>query len=206
MKETRLKQLLSNWVALCWQHGQLVLFTLLLTTMLAGSYAVSEFRMVSKLGELIRQDGNWKTQWDDYKAQFPSLIETVIVVVSSDSRAKVDYVTAKLSGALSNQPNKYSEVFSPAAEPFMRERALLYLSADDLEQVSARLIEAQPMLTRFAKDPSLRGVLELIIDGVNQEPPEVVSTHTVITGKRLTTGAAVKDRLFVGRRISSPQK
>ncbi len=172
MNDSKPKQLLINWVALCWQHGQLVLFTLLLTTVLAGAYAATEFRMYSKLGELIRQEGDWKTQWDDYKAQFPALIETVIVVISADSPAQVDYAASQLNDAFISKPQKFSDVFSPTAEPFMRDRALLYLPIEDLEQVSARLIEAQPMLTRFAEDPSIRGVLELIIDGANNEAPQ----------------------------------
>lgn len=171
MNDSKFKQLLGNWVDLCWNYGQRVLFVLLLATVLAGSYAATEFRMHSKLGELIRQKGDWKTQWDDYKAQFPALIETVIVVVSSDSRAAVDHVATQLNDVFLQHPEKYSDVFSPTADAFMRDRALHYLPVDELEQVSDRLIEAQAMLTRFAQDPSLRGLMELIIDGMNNEPP-----------------------------------
>ncbi len=190
MIDSKLKQLLCNWVGLCWNHGQMVLFALLLTTVLAGTYAATEFRMYSKLGDLIRQQGEWKTQWDDYKTQFPMLIETVIVVVSSDSRAEVDFVATQLNKAFLQHQDKYSDVFSPTADVFMRDRALLYLPVDELESVSAGLIEAQPMLTRFAEDPSLRGVLELIIDGMSNEPAEgfqrVLSSVASASDKSLT--------------------
>ncbi|MEM8498252.1 MAG: MMPL family transporter [Pseudomonadota bacterium] len=194
MNDSKLKQLLSNWVGVCWNHGQLVLFGLLLTTVLAGAYVATEFRMYSKLGDLIRQEGDWKTQWNDYKAQFPALIETVIVVVSSHSRAEVDYVATQLNESFLQHPEKYSDVFSPSADSFMRDRALLYLPVDELEQVSAKLIEAQPMLTRFAEDPSLRGVLELVIDGINNEPPEgfqrILSAVANASDQALTSNAS----------------
>ncbi|MCY3793831.1 MAG: MMPL family transporter, partial [Gammaproteobacteria bacterium] len=57
------------------------------------------------------------------------------------------------------------------SHPFFRDHALLYADADDVDEIAANLAEAQPWLTAVAEDPSLRGLLGLLEEGVENDPP-----------------------------------
>nr|WP_246484232.1 MMPL family transporter [Marivibrio halodurans] len=52
----------------------------------------------------------------------------------------------------------------------MRRNGLLYLSVERLEAVSGRLLAAQPAIAELARDPSLRGVAEVYLLAVQNDP------------------------------------
>ncbi|MEQ8195167.1 MAG: MMPL family transporter, partial [Rhodospirillales bacterium] len=59
-------------------------------------------------------------------------------------------------------PEVFGAVYDPASDPFFRRNGLLYLSKKELADLADRLAEAQPFLGTLWKDPSLRGLFDLI--------------------------------------------
>ncbi|MCH2184790.1 MMPL family transporter, partial [Myxococcota bacterium] len=91
---------------------------------------------------------------------FPQFEETALVVITSDSIDVADKGVEDLTAALEERDDLIETIYSPSADPFFEDHALLYLDTQDLEDVIERLAEAQPALTALAEDPSLRGLFE----------------------------------------------
>ena len=78
--------------------------------------------------------------------------------------------SSRVESSLREQEKFFRAISSPQNDPFFRRHALLYLDSEELDDMADRLAEAQPMLTAVAEDPSLRGILMLVADGVENEP------------------------------------
>ena len=133
--------------------------------------AVTQFRMNSDLNKLIRQDADWRVDFDRFEASFPELVRTAVVVVSSESLKQVELATAQVVAYLQARPEYFTSVAAPGSEAFFRDHALLYMDFDELDDMTDRLAEAQPWLTAVAQDPSLRGVMRLVADGLENDAP-----------------------------------
>ena len=162
---------LATWVELVTRHAWLSLGALTVLTVILGWVAVSQFRMNSNLSDLITQSAPWRADFDHFEQQFPDLVRTAVVVVSSPSLKQVELATAQVVDHLNAHPEYFRAVAAPGSEAFFRDHALLYMGLDELDDMADRLAEAQPWLTAVAEDPSMRGILRLVADGLENDPP-----------------------------------
>jgi hopanoid biosynthesis associated RND transporter like protein HpnN len=147
-----------------------------LLTLVFGWIAVDRFRINSNLSDLIEQDAPWRQDFDRYEAAFPDLVRTTVVVVSGYSYKGVEDAAKALEAELKSQEDFFRAVYAPQNDDFFREHALLFLDHEELDDMVDRIASAQPMLTAVAEDPSLRGILELLEDGIDNDPPEGFDT------------------------------
>ena len=162
---------LGAWVAWVCRYPWQVLIAITMLTIGAAWYGLANFRINSDLSGLIDQHSGWRADFDEFEAAFPNLLKTAVVVVHGDSFGDVEQVSKAIETAIRAEP-RFTSVSAPQNLPFLRDHALLYLSGDDLDEMSDRLAEAQPVLTAIAEDPSLRGVLEVLADGAENAVDE----------------------------------
>ena len=157
-----LGEVLGRWVVLVVRHPGWVLLGLALITGVAGWIAIDRYAMNSRLGDLVQQDADWRSDYEAFQAAFPQLVETGLVVVSGTSFTQVETAAKQLEQAIAARSDQFVDVYAPANEPFFRDNALLFMSLAQLDEVSDTLARAQPMLSAVARDPSLRGVLRVV--------------------------------------------
>ena len=146
----------------------LIAFTL---TAAAGYYALQTININSDDSALISQTEPFRQHYQSFIDAFPQFDETALVVLTSDSIDGADQGAERLTAALQERDDLIETLYSPSADPFFEDHALLYLDVADLEDVIERLAEAQPALTALAEDPSLRGLfdqLELSVSELNE--------------------------------------
>jgi len=163
---------LRRWVGWVVNHPVLTLFALLLVTAAAGYVAVDRYALNSRLGDLIQQEADWRDDYDAFQDAFPQLVETAIVVVSGNEFRLVDEKARILESAIAADKDLFVDVYAPANEAFFSDNALLYLDLSQLDNLADQLAQAQPMLSAVNRDPSLRGVLELVLAGAIDEAPD----------------------------------
>lgn len=167
---------LAAWVAWVCRNPRITLLVLTLLTVACGVYAWERFRINSDLSGLIDQSSSWRAHFDDFEAAFPDQLKTAVVVIHGDSFGDVESVAKAMEAAIRAKP-EFVAVSAPQNLEFLRDRALLYLSPEDLDAMAERLADAQPVLTAIAEDPSLRGVLEVLGDAVaNADDAEMFAT------------------------------
>ena len=163
--------LLVDWVAMVSRNAWTCMAVLAVLTVVLGWIAVTQFRMNSNLSDLITQDAPWRADFDHFERQFPDLVRTAVVVLSGDSLKQVELASTQVIAHLRSKPEFFRAVAAPGSEAFFRDHALLYMGLDELDDMADRLAEAQPWLSAVATDPSMRGILRLVAEGLENDPP-----------------------------------
>jgi hypothetical protein len=111
-----------------------VLGVITLSAVLVAVYVVQNFAIDSDLGKLIRPSAHltWYEANERYKALFPELQQTSIVVVSGPEAAAVDRTAGRLVASF-RENGSFEFVFAPALEPFLRDHRAYYVDQTDLE-------------------------------------------------------------------------
>lgn len=152
-------------------HARLVIGLFIAVTAAAGWVAATRFELTSDVTRLFPQDLSWRVNERAMDAAFPDRIDVIAVVVDAPQPALADRAAEAMAEALRAQPGVFRNVRRPDAGPFFERNAALFLSLDEVRDLTERLIEAQPLLGTLAADPSLRGVAELLrtaMEGVNR--------------------------------------
>lgn len=163
-------QLLARWTGFVIRYPRSVLAVLALITVAAGWIAVDRFSMNSDTGRLIRQETQWRANHDAFMAGFPQYDQNTFVVISGHRPAQVVEVARALTAKLRQRDDVLRSVFSPVADSFVDEHALLFMDMDDLEDTVSRLADAQPFLAAIQQD-GLPGVLSLVQKALNTDEP-----------------------------------
>ena len=77
--------MLARWVRLVTGRPKFTLACIAAATVLCAWYAVQNFKINSDLNKLIDQTSSWRVDFDEFERQFPDLVHTAMVVVSSSS-------------------------------------------------------------------------------------------------------------------------
>ncbi len=125
---------LGRWVGLCLRRPWPVLVALALLALAAAGAALRYAAIDSDLSRLIRPsaDLHWYQHDQQFKAAFPELQQTAVVVVSGANAEDVEDVARQLADALRGR-GELDFVFAPTVDPFLARHRLYYL---DLETLS----------------------------------------------------------------------
>ncbi len=163
---------LVQWVNFVTRRAVVWLVVIAVLSLVLGWVAVDRFRLNSDLSTLITQEADWRKDFDYFEATFPDLVRTAVVVVYGTSLHDIEVATGQIKDYLGERPGLYRAVSAPGSEAFFRDHALLYMDVDDLDDMADRLSEAQPWLTSMTEEPGIAGLLDLVRDGLENDPPE----------------------------------
>ncbi|MEM7016643.1 MAG: MMPL family transporter, partial [Pseudomonadota bacterium] len=172
-------RLLASWMRFVHDNAWLVILTALMVTGLLGWYTAANVRINSDLPSLIKQDAQWRLDYDEIRAAFPQFVDNATIAVYGDSLSEVENTTEQLRDKLLAVDGMFEFVYAPQVDPFFKEHSLLFLEEDRLAEVIDQLAEMQPALTALSEDPSLRGLFDLLQTGLdNIDDEELPSGFT----------------------------
>jgi len=147
------------------------LTTALILTLLALVVAGARFQMSTDTAALISPNVGWRQQERAMEAAFPQLTDSMLVVIDGKTPELAEDAAAKLSARMAQDKTHFRRVSRPDGGDFFAREGLLFQSPADVQQSTANLIKAQPLLGPLAADPSLRGIagaLSTMVDGVER--------------------------------------
>jgi hopanoid biosynthesis associated RND transporter like protein HpnN len=179
---------LTRWVRLvcCWPR--VTLSALLFVTVGMAWYGAANFKINSDLNKLIDQTSDWRVDFDAFERQFPDLVHTAVVVVSATSQKNLETVTAEIVTYLRRHDELFTAVAAPGSEAFYRDHAFLYMDIDQLDKVTDRLAQAQPLINAIHRDPTMQGVADLLVRGYDTVFDKEESLEVILA--RLSDSAA----------------
>lgn len=167
-REERSRRFLARWIhwscRLAWP-------VIVLAVLLAGGaayFTLTHLTFDTGLDRILPQDRSFRQNEIAIGEALPQTTDALSIVVESDDAETADEAAASLAARLETMPEHFRTVFYFDGHPFFRRNSLLYLGVDKLEDMSARLVRAQPLLSSLAADPTLRGLTETLRRAIDQ--------------------------------------
>ncbi len=152
----------GRWVAFVSRRPGAVLTSVGVATVLLGVYAAVTMGVNADPRTLVNPSLPFQVRQRELGKSFHALSDGILVVIDADSPSAAGRTADKLGAALAVRTDLFSEVDVPGGGPFFARNALLYLTTDQLEELTDRLSHVQPFLASFARDQSLVGLSDLL--------------------------------------------
>jgi hopanoid biosynthesis associated RND transporter like protein HpnN len=151
-------------VDFCTRHAWWVILFALALAAASTLYTARHFAIKTDVNDLFPADLPWTKRAFEYMRSFPQ--PDIMAVVDAPTPELVEQATAKFAQALEARRDAIRAVHQPASGKFFEQNGLLYLPADQVAELTAGLVRADPLLQTLAGDPSLRGSLRALSLGL----------------------------------------
>ena len=132
----------------------------LLLTALTG-YLATRLTITTATEDILSPDLRFFQIERNYRQAFPEQ-NMLVVVVDANTASEARAAALALAERLEPLDNRFEAVETPSASPYFARHGLLFLELEKLRAMLDQLGRAQPVLSIFAKDPSLRGLAEFM--------------------------------------------
>lgn len=192
-----LSPLISRIVRFSARHPWAVLILALGLALCGAIYVARHFAITTDISQLIDTHEAWAKRDSALDVAFPARNELTLVVVSAAAPELAGAAADELAARLSREHELMRAVVQTGSGPFFERNALLYASSAQLETLATRLYDARPLVNALARDPSLRGLSNLL--SVSLATPLASGQFTLADTDRLfTQGADVLEALGSG--------
>jgi len=179
-----------------WRHWAAVIALAVAATVAFGWMAATTISLDTDESKLLADDLPFKRGEDEMAKAFPSGSGgTLVVVVDAPTPGQAEAAADALMARVAERQDLFIAVNRPAGTDFFKREGLLYLSVDELQALSDRLVEAQPMVGTLARDPSLRGMLgavDMMLEGVARGEVKIADITPALK-RFIQTAATVVD-------------
>ncbi|MGI9432639.1 MAG: MMPL family transporter [Myxococcota bacterium] len=158
---------LASWVAAAGRRPRTTLVAVGAATLAA---LVATLLLVGVDGDtqnLLDPDLPFQHRDRAFAAAFPTLTESLLVVLDGESAESVRTAADDLAERLRAQPELFERIFIPGAGPFFERYGLLYRSLDDLEAFADEIAQIQPIVAELTSSPTLPTLTRVIETGLS---------------------------------------
>ena len=205
---------LAQWTELVRRAGPWVLLAAVALAAAALNYTADNLGMNASTKEMLSPELPWRQLDLEYERHFPHHLDNIVAVIEAATPDQALDAAGPLYQRLREEQTLFASVYYPPALPIFRESGLLFSEVETLQDLSDQLAAMQPFLAGLARDPSLRGLFDLLsaaMEAVEEgadielEPvlaqlnvaatalqanrPFRVSWQTLMTGETTTAGA-----------------
>jgi len=156
------RSFLGRWVRSVSLHAKWVLALSLLLSAAAVFYFATQLTINTSTTDMLSKDVPFRQYARELDAAFPQGGDTLVVVIEGQTAGLADDAALALGARLRAMPALFEQVYDLRGEAFFRENGLLYLSVDELYELSDALADAQPFLGKLWRERDLAGLFEMI--------------------------------------------
>lgn len=130
--------------------------------LMAGTavFDLTHFSINTDVERLIALDLPWHARQVALTKAFPQ--KGISAVVTAPTPENAERATDELAQVLKKNPSLFPKVAQPDSGDFFDRNQLLLASTSDVKRTVAGLTQAQPILSQLSRDPSLRGVMNVL--------------------------------------------
>jgi hopanoid biosynthesis associated RND transporter like protein HpnN len=158
--------MLQSWiirgVGYCTRHFRSVIAAALLLAALSAIYTARHFAIDTDINDLLSAKLPWRQQEIAFHADFPQTVDLILVDVGAATPEAAEAAARELQQGLANKPDLFRSVKDELDSPFFRRNGLLFLPPDQVERFTGQLAKAQPLIGGLVRDPSLRGLVQVL--------------------------------------------
>jgi hypothetical protein len=156
------RDLLGWWVATACRLRWLVIAVFLAASSYGTWYSSQNLGMNTDTVGMLNQKLPWRVRSNEYSIVFPQFSDNILIVIDAATPDMADDAAEAVIGFMRDRPTLFRTVYDPTSEPFFRRNGLLYLDREELNDLADKLAAAQPVLGTLNKDPSIRGLVDML--------------------------------------------
>jgi uncharacterized protein len=165
--ELRLHHFFTLWGNWILRAPYLLLLAMLFSAGAAVYYTINHLTINTDTTELIAPEANFQKNRRTFEKAFPQDVNTLLLMIESDSPELTTSATNRLSRLLRADKENFDSVYVPNESAFFRRNGLMYLNLEELQDISNSLTQAQPFIGRLAENNSLEGLFSILEDALN---------------------------------------
>lgn len=167
----------------------LLLFAVLCA--LSVSYTSRHLGIQNNTAQLLDQDLPFQKVRLELEQAFPQDASTLILVVESETPEQTALAADALKRRLQAESALFESVYLPDDDPFFRRHGFLYLDTEQLETLSAKLIDAQPFIGYLSQHFHFAGLVDIVVQALETGGADsAVSLDTLLSAIDQTVVAA----------------
>lgn len=157
-----IKAALAQWTELVRRAGPWVLLATVALAAAALNYTANNLGMNASTKEMLSPELAWRRLDLEYERHFPDYLDNIVAVIEAATPDQALDAAGPLYQRLREEQALFASVYYPPALPLFRESGLLFSEVETLQDLSDQLAAMQPFLAALARDPSLRGLFDLL--------------------------------------------
>jgi hopanoid biosynthesis associated RND transporter like protein HpnN len=162
----RLGHFLARWIdgVVYWAPWLLALVAL--ATVAIFFYTLNNLSIRTDTGKMLSESLPFRKSWREYKKAFPQYLDTILLVIDGETPDLAQYASKTLASRLKGESALFKTVYLPGGDTYFEEHALLYMSLEELEDLTDNLARVQPYLAKLAGSQTLRGFFSLLTSAI----------------------------------------
>ncbi len=145
---------------------------ILLSFLIAGfslDYTINNLGVNTNTSEMLSPDLPFQKNRKRMETEFPQDAGAIILVVEAETPEETSLAANLLENRLLKHRDHFDSAYIPNENDFFRQHALLYLDIDELEDLAAKLTDAQPFIGYLSQNYHLKGLFDIIIEALEQK-------------------------------------
>jgi hopanoid biosynthesis associated RND transporter like protein HpnN len=171
--------------------------TLLLLILLACGasllYTIDHLGIDTDTTKILSEELPFQQDRERFIEAFPQDDQAMLVVVDAQTPEQATRAVNYLDTQFSNEKQRIESVYIPGAGEFFDRHGLLYPDLDELEELAAKLAEAQPFIGTLSGDNSLKSLLSILEQAITTDERELPVDLNPLLGEIRTAVQAVLD-------------
>jgi len=168
-------RIMLGWEAQFIRYPWLVILAFVVAAGLTLQYTMDHLKVNTNTADMISLEVPFQKNRLALESAFPQDIGTGLLLVEGPTPEATSQAVKTLVTRLQEDSAHFQSVDVPDGGPFFEKNGLLYVSLEDLEDLSTQLANAQPFIGRLTRDNSLQGLLGILGDALDDAGNSKVS-------------------------------
>ncbi len=160
------ERMILSWLQFVEKYRLVVIVSIIVLTISSVFYIKENLEMSTSTTDMLSEKLHWRQLDIQYEKLFPQYTSNILVVIEAKTPDQASDTADTLYIALKKDAAAFNDIYYPAALPYFRESAFLFLDLDELQDLSDRLAKIQPFLGSLTEDQNLRGLFTMLSDAI----------------------------------------
>lgn len=150
----------------------MIVLVFIVVSAVSLNYTVNNLGMNTNTSDLLSQDLPFIKMRAKLDKAFPKDATAIIVVVESPTPEQTAMAAEFVQNRMQQEKRFFDSAYIPVDNSFFRQQGFLYLSLPELEDLSSKLVDAQPFIGYLSEHYDFAGLMEIIglaLEGKEQD-------------------------------------
>ncbi|WP_036254421.1 MMPL family transporter, partial [Methylobacter sp. BBA5.1] len=179
------------------RHPKTLLLLILLACGASLFYTVRNLGIDTDTTKILSEELPFLQNRERFIEAFPQDDQAILVVVDTPTPEQATRAVNYLDTQFGNEKQRIKSIYIPGAGEFFDRHGLLYLDLDELEDLAAKLAEAQPFIGTLSRDNSLKSLLSILEQAITTDERELpVDLNPLLDKIRLAVRAVLDSKSY----------